>query len=95
MAKFTAEERIKNERENWKARQRALELAKRKMAKEGFVYPVYDPSMPIDTYYTAIREYGETESRYMHEFLLMPSGPRPVIEYPKEKEYKDWHDTDN
>lgn len=92
--KFTAEERIKNERENWKARQRALQLAKAKMAEDGHEYPLYDPSLPIDTFYTALRKYGELETKYMHEFLIMPSGPRPTTEYPK-REYKDWHDTDN
>lgn len=79
------------EKEKSQARWRALEKARARMKVEGHEYPIYHPSIPADEYYTALREYGERESRYMLEFLNQPSGPRPIIEYPAEswKGYKD------
>lgn len=91
MPKFTAEQKIKNEKENWKARARALEKARERLKGEGVEYPAYNPSLSPDEHYSALTAYGELESKYMLEYLKMPSGPRPVIEFKKE-EYKPYKD---
>lgn len=81
------EVKIRNENENQKARQRALENARTRMKREGVEYPYFDATKTLDEHYEAMRNYGELESRYMLEFLKMPSGPRPIIEY-KDDEIK-------
>lgn len=78
---FKYEDRVHNVNENEKARHKAIEHARERLAREGVIYPMFDSNRPVEQYYEAIRHYGELESRYMLEYLKMPSGPRPIIEY--------------
>ena len=84
MAKrFTKEQRTKNSSDAFKARMRATESARDRLLREGEYFPVLDSSTSLEAFYNAVRRYGDLEARYVQEYLQMPSGPRPIIEYKK------------
>jgi hypothetical protein len=78
MSKFTTQERLNNEKQNWAARERALEIAKARLREEGIEYPEYDYKKTPDENYEALNRYREKESNYMLQALKLPSGPRPI-----------------
>jgi hypothetical protein len=89
--KQTSEERIQQQRRQWIAKQKATEQAKLRLANEGIQYPIFNASEPLDDYYDKLQAYATKEAAYIVEALRQPSGPRPIIEYPKDefKPYKD------
>ena len=62
----------------------ALARAQQRMREEGHVYPSFVGTTPSE-HLDAIAAYNAIENKYMHEYLRMPSGPRPVLEYPSSK----------
>jgi hypothetical protein len=87
----TADERIQQQRRQWLAKQKAIQVARERLAQEGVEYPVYKGGEPLDSYYDRLQAYANKESSYIIEALRQPSGPRPIIEYPKD-EYKPYKD---
>lgn len=79
----TAEERIQKQREEWITKRRATEIAKRRLAAEGVAYPLFMPGDDPEAYYTKLQAYAQKEAAYILEALRAPSGPRPIIEFPK------------
>lgn len=81
MPKFTAQQRIDNEKKNWIDRSKALYLAQERMKREGHTYPTPTGKSVLELH-DEVLAYNQLESSYMLEFLRQPSGPRPVESYP-------------
>lgn len=69
MSKFSSNDRIANERQNWKAREEALNAARKRLDEEGYLYPVWDRDISYLEFYEKIRKYSELETKYMLEEL--------------------------
>jgi len=83
MSKFTTEDRIAHERENWKKHAAALARARERLKDEGINYPVWNKNISYNVFYTMIRDYSEKETKYMLEELRGQS-KQTIAENPKE-----------
>lgn len=80
MSKFTSDDRIAHERQNWKIREEALNAARKRLEEEEFFYPVWDSSISYNEFYSKIREYSEKETKYMLEELRGENKSAPSSE---------------
>lgn len=67
MSKFTTDDRIANERENWKMYQAALRRVRERLTAEGKFYPIWNRDISYLEFYSKIREYSDRESKYLIE----------------------------
>jgi hypothetical protein len=59
--------------------EQAMEEARRQLAKEGIVYPVFDPTLTADENYGRMLAYAEQESHLIVEIMRRPVNPRPLV----------------
>lgn len=68
--------------------ERAHKAARTRLTEQGYRYPVFDSSIPIDEYYEKLKAYGELEAQYtIEELKKKAGGERPIISYPSRNEF--------